>query len=215
MVSLQCSPNEDALDRLGHVQPGAAERGVERHDAVVEQPADDRPTQVAGQVVPEQEETEGWQGIARLVAQPGHPAGQGWALLLGRGDGGECGEDRGQLSLEPGIEHGIGRVRDAFRPHLTGGRTEQGQQLDGPTPDVLVRPEDRLPDWRPRHAGLRNDLVGSGLVLAPERQTGRLGEPVRQLDGPLFSSVCGSTTSTTPALRFRCAVPVGHHVRVR
>jgi len=31
----------------------------------------------------------------------------------------------------------------------------------------------------------------------------------------LFSSVRGSTTVTTPALRFRCAVPVGHHVRVR
>jgi len=31
----------------------------------------------------------------------------------------------------------------------------------------------------------------------------------------LFTSVCGSTTVTTPALRLRCAVPVGHHVRVR
>jgi hypothetical protein len=38
-----------------------------------------------------------------------------------------------------------------------------------------VRSECRLPDWCPRHAGLGNDLVGSGLVLAPERQTGRLG----------------------------------------
>src|SRR5215212_2823552 len=29
---------EDALDRFGHVQPGAAERGVQRHDAVLHQP---------------------------------------------------------------------------------------------------------------------------------------------------------------------------------
>src|SRR5215211_4050779 len=31
---------EDALDRLGHVQPGAAERGVQRHDAAGDQPED-------------------------------------------------------------------------------------------------------------------------------------------------------------------------------
>jgi len=31
----------------------------------------------------------------------------------------------------------------------------------------------------------------------------------------LFSSVFGSTTVTTPDLRLRCAVPVGHQVRVR
>src|SRR6187455_1165696 len=56
VVAIEGAADEDALDRLSHVQPGAAERGVERHDAVVEQPADDRPTQVAGQVVPDQEE---------------------------------------------------------------------------------------------------------------------------------------------------------------
>src|SRR3954451_12018621 len=34
----QCTADEDALDRLGHVQPGAADRRVERHDAVLNQP---------------------------------------------------------------------------------------------------------------------------------------------------------------------------------
>src|SRR3712207_8274552 len=33
---------EDALDGLGHVEPTAAERGVERHDAVPAQPEQDR-----------------------------------------------------------------------------------------------------------------------------------------------------------------------------
>src|SRR3954471_20413415 len=30
--------DEDALDGFGHVEPGAAERGVQRHDAVLDQP---------------------------------------------------------------------------------------------------------------------------------------------------------------------------------
>src|SRR5215210_8875692 len=45
MLALEGAADEDALDRLGEVQPGTAERGVERQDAVLEQPADDRPAQ--------------------------------------------------------------------------------------------------------------------------------------------------------------------------
>jgi hypothetical protein len=113
------------------------------------------------------------------------------------------------------VEHDVRRVGDALGPDLTGCRTEQRQQFDGPTTDVLVRLERRLPDRCPGDAGLRYRLVGPGLILAPDRDAGRLGYPVRQVDGPLFSSVCGSTTWTTPAFRFRWAVPVGHQVRVR
>src|SRR5918995_7535033 len=40
--------DEDALDRLGHVQPGAAERRVERHDAVGDQPQHQARGLVAG-----------------------------------------------------------------------------------------------------------------------------------------------------------------------
>src|SRR6188768_3498607 len=36
----QRATDEDTLDRLGHVQPGAAERGVQRHDAMGDQPED-------------------------------------------------------------------------------------------------------------------------------------------------------------------------------
>ena len=49
-------------------------------------------------------------------------------------------------------------------------------------------------------------------TTAPDRAAWLTGTPARW---PPFSSVCGSTTCTTPALRFRWAVPVGHHVRVR
>jgi len=106
-------------------------------------------------------------------------------------------------------------VGDAPGPDLAGGRPEQGQQLGRPAADVLVRLPGRLADRLPARARLRDGLVGTGFILAPDRHPGRFGEPVRQLDEPLFSSVCGSTTRTTPALRLRCAVPVGHQVRVR
>ena len=215
MVALEGAADDDPLDRLGQVQPGAAERGIQRHDAVLGQPADDRPAEVAGQVVPDQEEAEGRQRLTRLVAEPGGPASERRALLVGDGDGRERGQHGGQFRLEPGMQHGVGRVGDALGPQLTGRGPEQGEQLGGATPDVLMRQERRLADRRPADAGLRDGLVGPGLILAPDRQPGQFAYPVRQVDGPLFSSVCGSTTWTTPALRFRCAVPVGHHVRVR
>ncbi len=175
MVSLKGATDEDALDGLGHVQPGATERGVEWDDAVVEQPVDDRPAQMAGQIVPDQEEPERRQRLSRLVAEPGRPPRQGWAFVLRAGDGWECREHLGQFGLEPGMEDGIRRVGDALRPHLARGRTEQGQQLGRPTTNVLMRAERWLPHRRPGCPRLRDGLVGTGFILAPERQPGRLG----------------------------------------
>src|SRR3954465_11323451 len=62
LLSVECAADDDPLDGLGHVQPGAADRRVERHDAVLEEPADDGRAQVAGQVIPDQEQSERWQG---------------------------------------------------------------------------------------------------------------------------------------------------------
>jgi hypothetical protein len=58
-------------------------------------------------------------------------------------------------------------------------------------------------------------LVGPGLVLAPSRSTGRRHLTLRLRDQPLVGSVCGSVTVTTPLVRWRRAVPVGHPLRVR
>src|SRR4051812_46596541 len=85
-VALKGTSDEDALDGLGHLQPGATERGREWHDAVVEQPVDDRPAQMASQVVPAQEESERQQRRGRLVTEPGRPARQGWACVVRAGD---------------------------------------------------------------------------------------------------------------------------------
>src|ERR1043165_5207928 len=46
----QCAPGEDALDGLGHVQPGPTQWGVQRHDAVFEQPDDELGRQVPSQI---------------------------------------------------------------------------------------------------------------------------------------------------------------------
>ena len=62
---------------------------------------------------------------------------------------------------------------------------------------------------------LRDRLVRAGLILTPHRKTYTFGDVVGEFDEPLFSSVFGSMTVTTPDLRLRWAVPVGHQVRVR
>ena len=67
----------------------------------------------------------------------------------------------------------------------------------------------------PGVTGLRNGLIRTGLILTPQRDAHAFGYAIGQFDQPLFLSVLGSTTVTTPDFRLRWAVPVGHQVRVR
>src|SRR5579859_6200301 len=55
-LSGQCTPGQDPLDGLGHVQPRSAQRGIERHNAVFEQPHHKARCQVAGEVVHDQQQ---------------------------------------------------------------------------------------------------------------------------------------------------------------
>ena len=71
-----------------------------------------------------------------------------------------------------------------------------------------------LPDQLPTRPGVGDGLVRPRLILAVDGDPCRFRRAVRQLDQPLFASVCGSVTRTIPLLRLRSAVPVGHHVRV-
>src|SRR5579859_3726655 len=72
----QSSLGDDPLDGLGHVQPGAAERCVQRHDAMLEQPHDEARGEVSFEVVHDQQEAQWWQLVAqrRLVGQTRLPA---------------------------------------------------------------------------------------------------------------------------------------------
>ena len=174
MMSFESTTDEDALDGLGHVQPGATERGVQWHDAVVEQPADDRPTQMAGQVVPNQEESERRHRLGRLMAEPGCPPRQGWPRVLGQYHGRQARQHLSQFGPEPGVQHRVRRPGDTLGADLTSRGTEQRQQLGRPTADVLMRAERWLPHRRPVGPRLRDGLVWPRFILAPQRQAGRL-----------------------------------------
>src|SRR6266480_1325480 len=61
MLAGQGPPPEDALDRFRHVQPRAAQRGVQGHDPVREEPEDEGDAQVPGQVVQDEQQPQGRQ----------------------------------------------------------------------------------------------------------------------------------------------------------
>src|SRR3954466_3025210 len=57
MLARQGPALEDALDGLGHVEPTAAERRIERHNAVLAQPQRHFCTLMTGKIVPHQQQT--------------------------------------------------------------------------------------------------------------------------------------------------------------
>ena len=128
---------------------------------------------------------------------------------------GQLGPDLQQFLLQPWVQDHVWGVGHTLGAYLTSGGAEQGQQLRSAAADVLVRLTHRFARRSPGLTGLRDGLVRTGLILAPHLNTYAFSDVVRQFNQPLFTSVCGSTTLTTPALRLRCAVPVGHQVRVR
>src|SRR5258706_487338 len=102
----------------------------------------------------------------------------------------------------------------ARRPGAGGGGKRVGR-LGGPPPVVLRGRERGRAPSRPVLPGIRHRLKRPRLILATDRYPRRLRPAVRLLDLPLFCSVWGSVTVTTPLVRLRWAVPVGHQVRVR
>jgi hypothetical protein len=76
----QCTPGQDPLDGLGHVQPGSAQWRLQRHDAVFEQPHHETHGQVAGEVVHDQQHPQWWQLVEqrwfdRQASLPALPRG--------------------------------------------------------------------------------------------------------------------------------------------
>ena len=74
---------------------------------------------------------------------------------------------------------------------------KQGQQFNGPTPDILMRVAGRFTDRLPTGAGLRNRLIRPGFIRAPDRQSPLASLPVSLLDQFFLASVSGSVTVTT------------------
>src|SRR6478752_1344075 len=71
-LAVEGAADEDALDGFGHVQPGAAEWGVERHDAMFNQPEHEGRGLVTGQVVEDQQHSQRRQafGQSELDGEP-------------------------------------------------------------------------------------------------------------------------------------------------
>lgn len=107
-----------------------------------------------------------------------------------------------------GIPHPLG-------PDLARLRPKQREQLGCPVAEVFVSLARGLAFRLPTRTRIGHGLVRTGLILTPERQSDRFHPTIRLFDQPLFSSVCGSMTVTTPLFRVRWAVPVGHQLRVR
>src|SRR5262245_39639113 len=219
MLAAQRPPLQNALDRLGDIQPRAAQRRVQRHDAMTKQPQHQLGRFVPGQIVPDQQQ-----------AQRRQLGGQGWAdgqpilpdLPVGaigrRGghvNGWQCGQYGLQFALQPGMQHGIGATRHAFDPYLARRGMEQGQQLGRPIGQIFVRLADRLPFGSPSAALIRFGCKRTGFILIPDRLTQPLPIAIGTLNQGFFASASGSTTVTGPALRRRSALPVSHHERAR
>jgi hypothetical protein len=113
------------------------------------------------------------------------------------------------------MQHAVGGLAHPFGTHRPGRWVQERQQLDSTTPDVLMGLPLWLPLGRPGRPRLWDRLIRPGFILAPYRHPSRLSQLIGRFNQLFFSSVCGSTTFTTPLLRLRWAVPVGHQVRVR
>ncbi len=100
------------------------------------------------------------------------------------------------------MQHRVGRPRHGQRPHLAGGRSEQGQQFGRPAADVLVGVPDRLPFGLPGGTWLREGLSRPSFVLRPHLQAQAL--PLRvgaRSIRSFLGAVSRSVTVTGPALR--------------
>ncbi len=207
MLPLQRPPADDPLDGLRHVQPRAAQRGVQRHHPVGKQPG--RRSTYSGDLrdcpKPESTAAVAMARVGRAPTRSPSPLPSGLGAVVGCLR--QLGQDLEQLVLQPRMQHRIRRSGHALGPHLARGWTEQRQQLGRATADVLMRLAERLALGLPGLARLRDGLIRAGLILAPQRDAHRFGDAIGQVDQPLFSSVFGSTTVTTPALRLRWAVP--------
>src|SRR3712207_2807429 len=108
----------------------------------------------------------------------------------------------------------VGAAADRLEVNLSRRWMEQGQDLAGAAPDILVRPDGRAALRPPAAAQLRHRLERTSLVLAPDRQAEKGAERVGPLDQPLLAAASGSTTVTRPAcLRLRTTTPVSHQLR--
>ena len=85
MLTAEGTADQDPLQRLGHVEPGAGERGVERHNAVLEQPAHHVVPALPRAIVPDQEQSQGRGGLGAFLGPPPVLPGASEQVIRGQG----------------------------------------------------------------------------------------------------------------------------------
>lgn len=222
MLAGQSAVHQHPLDGLRHVQPGAAQRRVQRHDAVRHQPQHEGGRLVATEVVQDEQQAQWrhglWEGEAHR--QAGLPAlirramRRRWCGSL-RGSG-QRRQDGCERLLQPRVQDRVRRARHAFDPHLARGWVEQREQLRRAVAHMLMGIPSRLGTGLPVEARLGDRLIRPRFILRPDRQI-RLG--VRLLDQPFFARASGSCTTASstrpPRWRRRTDRPVWHQERSR
>src|SRR3954447_8354443 len=209
VLTIEGAALQDTLDRLGHVQPTAAERCVERHDAVPAQPEHHLGCLMPGEIVPYQQDAQRrkLRGQGEALGQTGLPDLPGRAVRhrLGRRRlRRQRRDDRVQALLQPAVQHRIGAAGHRSEVHLPGGGLKQHQDLARARPHVFVRLQGGPPLRSPTAARIRHGLEWAGLVLAPDRQTHGPAERIGLLDQPLFTAASRATTVTVPCLTVPC-----------
>jgi hypothetical protein len=77
-------------------------------------------------------------------------------------------ENGGQFLLEPGMQDGIGARIDRFGSQLPSGWSKQGEQFAGGASNILVILLCGHALWLPRGTGMRDRLIGTGLIFRPQ-----------------------------------------------
>src|SRR3989440_10061253 len=111
MLTRERPPLDDALQRLGHVEPGTSGRCPEQEDAVLGTPLHQARALVPGQIVQDEQHPHGWEKAIQLfggrIDIPVLPASTLWDHFWSSGTLLENGL---KFALEPGVQDRIGGV---------------------------------------------------------------------------------------------------------
>jgi hypothetical protein len=128
MIPLQRTPLDDALHRLGHIQPGARIGRREEQDTMLSTPLGQAWTLVPCEIIPDQQHSDRREKAVQLLccgvdvpilpaSSFGNDRGGWWALS----------QDCSELLFEPGMQDGIGGALHRLGSQFPGGRAKQGQ----------------------------------------------------------------------------------------
>src|SRR5512135_243883 len=187
MLSLQRSPDDDALHGFGHVEPGARTRGVQECNALFMAPPHEIAAVMACQIIQNEQHAQGrvhpiqLRGLGKRV--PILPPSSFWDLFC---NGWTRLENGGQFLLEPGMQDGIRTLIDRLGSQLSSRRSQQRQQFAGLATNVLVVLACWLPLWLKGGTGMRNGLIGTRLIFTPQRQSQALCSHIGSFNHRLF-----------------------------